>query len=62
MSLRKGTLANFFANSPLAGSDLKIERLRGGMRKIDFESSEAGGADDERGMGDSRSPPHNDSG
>jgi len=30
---RKGTLADFFASSPLRGSGLKIERLRGGIRK-----------------------------
>jgi prevent-host-death family protein len=33
---RKGTLADFFAASPLRGSGLKIKRLRGGLRKIDL--------------------------
>jgi len=30
---RKGNLAEFFASSPLRRSGLKIERLRGGVRK-----------------------------
>lgn len=29
---RKGNLAEFFASSPLRGSGLKIDRLRGGVR------------------------------
>jgi prevent-host-death family protein len=33
---RKGTLAEFFAASPLRGSGLKIERLRVLPRKIDL--------------------------
>lgn len=33
---RKGTLAEFFAASPLRGSGLKIERLRDLPRKIDL--------------------------
>ena len=33
---RKGTLADFFAASPLRGSGLEIERARGGAREIDF--------------------------
>jgi len=33
---RKGTLADFFAASPLRGSGLEIERARGGTREIDF--------------------------
>jgi prevent-host-death family protein len=36
MTKRKGTLADFFAASPLRGSGLKIKRLRGGLRKIDL--------------------------
>ncbi len=31
---RKGSLADFFAASPLRGSGLKIERIRGRARKI----------------------------
>ena len=31
---RKGNLAEFFANSPLRGSAVKIKRLRGRPRKI----------------------------
>jgi hypothetical protein len=34
--MRKGTLAEFFAASPLAGSGLKIERLNGGLREIEW--------------------------
>ena len=31
---RKGNLAEFFASSPLRQSGLRIDRLRGGMRKV----------------------------
>jgi len=31
---RKGTLAEFFATSPLRGSGLKLKRMSGGMRKV----------------------------
>jgi len=30
---RKGTLAEFFRNSPLAGAEIAIERLKGGPRE-----------------------------
>lgn len=33
---RKGTLAEFFANSPLRGSGIKIKRLPGRPRKVEF--------------------------
>ncbi len=33
---RKGTLAEFFAASPLRGSDLDIERAQGGAREVDL--------------------------
>jgi prevent-host-death family protein len=33
---RKGTLAQFFARSPLAGSGVKIERLKDGPRDVDL--------------------------
>ena len=33
---RRGTLLEFFANSPLRGSKLKIERSRDGFRPIDL--------------------------
>ena len=33
---RKGTLADFFAASPLRGSDLEIERLQGEAREVDL--------------------------
>jgi len=33
---RKGTLADFFASSPLPGSDLEIERLKDLPREIDL--------------------------
>lgn len=33
---RVGTLADFFANSPLRGSGLKIRRPRGRVRKVDL--------------------------
>ena len=33
---RKGTLVDFFMNSPLRGSGIKIERIRGGLRKVDL--------------------------
>jgi prevent-host-death family protein len=32
----KGSIVEFFANSPLRGSGLKIERLKGGLRDIDL--------------------------
>lgn len=35
-SERKGSLAEFFASSPLRGSGLKIERLRGGLRRVEL--------------------------
>jgi hypothetical protein len=35
--VRKGTLVDFFARSPLRGSGLKIERIRGGFRKVDLD-------------------------
>jgi len=33
---RKGTLVEFFANSPLRGSGLDIERIKGRMRPVDL--------------------------
>ncbi len=33
---RTGNLAEFFAASPLRGSRTKIERLKGGLRKVDL--------------------------
>jgi len=33
---RTGNLAEFFAASPLRGSKLKSERLKGGLRKADL--------------------------
>jgi prevent-host-death family protein len=33
---RKGTLVEFFANSPLRNSGIKFGRIRGGMREIDL--------------------------
>ena len=33
---RVGTLADFFASSPLRGSGLKLRRPKGRMRKIDL--------------------------
>ena len=33
---RTGTLAEFFAESPLRGAGVKIERVRHGPRKIDL--------------------------
>ena len=33
---RKGNLAEFFADSPLHDSGLKIRRLRGGARKVEL--------------------------
>ncbi len=33
---RKGTLLEFFANSPLRGSGIKIERLKDAPREIDL--------------------------
>jgi prevent-host-death family protein len=33
---RKGTLAEFFAASPLRDSRVEIERLQGGARKVDL--------------------------
>jgi len=33
---RVGTLADFFAASPLRGSGLQIPRMKGGVRKVDL--------------------------
>jgi len=33
---RKGSLAEFLLNSPLAGSDIDIRRVRSGPRKVEF--------------------------
>jgi len=33
---RQGTLAQFFASSPLRGSGLEVKRPRGGVRKVDL--------------------------
>jgi prevent-host-death family protein len=33
---RVGTLADFFASSPLRGSGLKLQRQKGRLRKIDL--------------------------
>jgi prevent-host-death family protein len=33
---RRGNLVEFFARSPLRGSGVKIERFKGGLRKIDL--------------------------
>ena len=33
---RVGTLVEFFANSPLRGSGLKLRRIKGRLRKIDL--------------------------
>jgi prevent-host-death family protein len=33
---RNGTLADFFAASPLRGSGLEIERAQGGTREVDL--------------------------
>ncbi len=33
---RKGTLADFFAASPLRGSGARIKRLRGRVRRVDL--------------------------
>ena len=33
---RKGSLADFFAASPLRNSGVKIERIRGRMRRVDL--------------------------
>ncbi|HVH80985.1 MAG TPA: type II toxin-antitoxin system Phd/YefM family antitoxin [Stellaceae bacterium] len=33
---RKGSLVEFFANSPLRGSGLKIERIKGRVRPLDL--------------------------
>ena len=35
-SRRKGTLVEFFQNSPLHGSGIKIERIKGGPREIEL--------------------------
>jgi prevent-host-death family protein len=33
---RKGTLADFFASSPLRGSGVQIKRVRGRLRKVEL--------------------------
>lgn len=33
---RKGTIVDFFMNSPLRGSKIKIGRIKGGLRKPDL--------------------------
>lgn len=55
--MRKGNLAEFFAASPLAGSDLEIKRVKGGLREIDLEalSIQTGGTDEDSRMGDNGS-------
>jgi hypothetical protein len=60
--MRKGTLADFFAASPPAGSDLKIERVKGGLREIDFEAlwKEVGGPDEDGRYGADDSPADRD--
>ncbi|MGA9567626.1 MAG: type II toxin-antitoxin system Phd/YefM family antitoxin [Candidatus Korobacteraceae bacterium] len=35
-SERKNNLAEFFASSPLRGSGIKIERLRGRLRRVEL--------------------------
>lgn len=39
-STRKGSLAEFFASSPLAGSGIEIERIQMEMRDVDFGDAE----------------------
>ena len=34
--LRRGNLAEFFAASPLLGSKLKVQRIKGGVRKVEL--------------------------
>ena len=63
--MRKGTLADFFANSPLPGSDLKIERVKGEVREIDLDDSseEVGGAhEDHPRLGGGSNVPDRDRG
>jgi hypothetical protein len=53
--MRKGTLADFFAASPLVGSGIKIERPKSGDRPIDLEeklANRAGGLDEDAGVAD----------
>lgn len=33
---RQGNIADFLLNSPLRGSDLKVTRLKGGLREVDL--------------------------
>ncbi len=33
---RRGSLAEFFASSPLRGSGLQVKRVRGGARKVEL--------------------------
>ena len=33
---RTGTLADFFASSPLSGSRMRLKRLRGRLRKVEL--------------------------
>jgi hypothetical protein len=62
--MRKGTLADFFAASPLAGSGLKIERVKDEGREIDLDagSEEIGGPDEDVRSSGSRNPAHRDRG
>jgi len=34
--LRRGNLSEFFAASPLRGSKLKVQRFKGGLRKVEL--------------------------
>lgn len=34
--IRRGNLADFFAKSPLPGSNLKINRAKGSLRQVDL--------------------------
>jgi prevent-host-death family protein len=44
-SARKGSLAEFFANSPLVGSGLEVEGASDMLRGIDLDEVESSGAD-----------------
>ncbi|WP_166352353.1 type II toxin-antitoxin system prevent-host-death family antitoxin [Phytoactinopolyspora limicola] len=39
-STRKGSLAEFFANSPMAGLDVDVERIEIDMREADLDGPE----------------------
>ena len=63
--MRKGTLADFFAASPLKGSGLKIERAKGRDREFDLDedvSNASEGLNEDHGVANRSKPSDRDHG